>query len=457
MTSPKSFCRVEVRLHPIAGSNIRAEFWLPAIADWNGQFINEGNGGFSGSIGGQYIGMQRGLGAGYASGGTDSGHTGAAEDASWALHNPIGLDDYAYRANHVTLGAAKELIATFYGRDAAHAYFDGCSNGGREALMQARRYPDDYDAIISGAPAMAFSRVMTSFAWNARAMETPGAALSTQDLALLHRAVLDRCDALDGARDGVIEDPRNCPFDAAELRCTSQNQGACLSDAQIDAVRSLRRGPATSSGQQILPGFEWGSESGWNDWITGANAVQRRMAESFFRYMVHDDPRWSISQLNLDADYTDARSGPGATIDSDNPDLTAFFRRGGKLLMYVGWTDAAISPQSTIDQYNSIRGRIGASHNNDIRLFVVPGMDHCGGGAGVANFDAIGALDHWVHTHEAPTQIIAVKHENEIAAFLGRPTRVVATRPVCAWPNRVTYNGAGPTNDAASFSCRTTN
>lgn len=370
------------------------------------------------------------------------------------MHNPIGLDDYAFRANHVTFEAAELVINRFYGRSAVRAYFDGCSNGGREALMQALRYPNDYDGVISGAPAMAFSSVMTSFAWDARVVQAPGAALSAENLTLLNRAVLDRCDELDGVRDGVIEDPRACPFNPNELRCTAQNRGQCLSDAQIAAVQAIHRGPHTNDGRPILPGFEWGSEASWNDWITGSNATQGRMAESFFRYVVHENPEWSLSQFDLDRDYARARDGAGRIVDSGNPDLSAFFRHRGKLLMYVGWTDAAISPQSTIDQYDAIRARAGAAHHDDMRLFVVAGMNHCGGGAGVTSFDALGALERWTETQTAPAQILASRHDNEIAAFLGLPSRVVATRPICAWPTRVSYNGSGPTNDAASFSCR---
>jgi feruloyl esterase len=449
----KSVCVVNVALRPVEGSDINAAVWLPIEADWNGSFVASGNGGFSGSALMPQLMAYRALASGYAGAGTDSGHEGAAEDASWALNNPVAIEDWAHRANHVTSEAAKQLMEVFYGRRPERSYFTGCSNGGREALMQAVRYPNDYDGIISGAPATGFTEVMSSFAWNTRVARTPGGELSPNDLALLNRAVLERCDALDGVRDGVVEHPPSCSFDPAELRCNARNRGACLTDAQIATVNAIRQGPRTSSGQQIWPGFELSGEPGWNDWITGESTGQRRMSESFFRHMVHSNPEWTLEQFDLDRDYARANAGVGAMIDADNPDLTAFFRSGGRLLMYIGWLDPAISPQSTIDHFEAIQARAGASHADDMRLFVAPGMNHCGGGPGPNSFDTLGALDRWVTTGAAPDHLVGEKHSNDIAAFLGRSDSIVRTRPVCAWPRRAVYRGTGSTDEAASFTC----
>jgi feruloyl esterase len=453
LTIPKAVCQIIVALQPVEGSRITAAVWLPGEAEWNGRFVASGSGGFAGSITEPQTSAYLALQHGYASAGTDSGHRANALDASWALNNAVAVEDWAHRANHVTSEAAKQLIEVFYGRRAERSYFNGCSNGGREALMQAARYPHDYDGIISGAPAMGFTEVMTSFAWNARAVQTPGGELSPENLTLLNNAVLARCDALDGVRDGVIEHPPSCSFDPAELRCTSRNRGACLTDAQIATVNAIRQGPRTSSGQQIWPGFELSSEPGWSGWIIGPTAGHRVFAENFFRYMVHSDPEWTLDRFDLDRDYARANASVGALIDSDNPDLSAFFRSGGKLLMYTGWLDPAISPRSTIDHYEAIRQRVGAAHEDDIRLFVAPGMNHCVGGPGPSSFDSLAAIDQWVDTGEAPEQIVAARHANFLAGILGRPETIVSTRPLCAWPQRAVYRGEGSTDDAANFSC----
>lgn len=449
----RNVCRVRAVLHPVEGSNIRAEIWLPTGAAWNGRFMATGSGGFAGDITGATLGVYFAVEAGYAGAGTDSGHEANSLDASWSNQNPVAVADWGYRANHVTHEAAKQLIGIFYGRAPEYSYFNGCSNGGREALMQAVRYPDDFDGIIVGAPAMGFTEVMSSFAWNTRAMRTPGATLSQQDLMLLNRAVLDRCDALDGVTDGVIEHPPSCPFDPAELRCTARNRGACLTDAQIATVQAIRQGPRLRTGEQMWPGLEMSAEPEWNAWINTPTAGQGVMSESFFRHMVYGDPNWTFDQFDLDRDYARANEVLGPVIDSDTPDLGAFFRSGGKMLMYTGWLDAAISPHSTINHYNAIRSQIGASYADDIRLFVVAGMGHCIGGPGASAIDYLGAVDRWVGSGVAPEQLIANRHGNILATYLNRPETVVGTRPVCAWPRRVTYRGSGSTDDAANFSC----
>lgn len=454
LNAHKAFCRVSVLLQPVDGSSIRTEVWLPAAADWNGRYLAAGNGGYAGSLVMPIIGMHRAMAGGYASAGTDSGHQGVAEEANWAHGNRVAVEDWAHRANHVTTEAAKQLIRVFYGRPAERSYFSGCSNGGREALMQAIRYPNDYDGIISGAPAAAWSETMSGFLANVRAVNQPDAQLSPENLQLITRTALERCDHLDGVRDGVIEHPPSCPFDPAELRCTSGNSGACLSDAQIAAVHEVQRGPRTRDGQRLITGFEVsGAGPGWQEWITGPTATQGRFGEGYFRWIVYDNPDWSRAQFDLDRDYAHANSTTGRLIDADNPDLRAFFRRGGKLLMYAGWIDPAISTQSTIDQYDAIRTRAGDAHADDVRLFVAAGMSHCSGGTGPNVFDAVGALDRWVATDEAPQQMIATKYNNDLFGLLGLPATVERTRPICAWPRRVTYNGVGPVEDAASFTC----
>lgn len=450
----KAFCRVSIVLQPAEGSQIRSEVWLPADGEWNGKFMAAGNGGYAGSLLMPIIGMHRAMAEGYASAGTDSGHTAQAEDASWAHEQPVRVEDWAHRATHVTTEAARELIGVFYGRSAERSYFSGCSNGGREALIQAIRYPNDYDGIISGAPAAAWTEIMSGFVSNVRAVNAPGAQLSAENLQLIQRTALDRCDSLDGVQDGVIEHPPSCGFDPAELRCTSGNEGACLSDAQISAVRAIQQGPRMSDGRRLVAGYEpSGAALGWAEWMTGPTATQGRFGEGYFRWMVYDDPDWTMAQFDIDRDYARASATTGRLIDADNPNLAPFFRGGGKLLLYAGWVDPAISPQSTIDQYEAIRERVGASHRDDIRLFVAAGMMHCIGGPGPNVFDALGALDEWVATDLAPERMIATKYNNDLFGLLGFPATVERTRPICAWPRRVTYNGVGDVADAASFTC----
>jgi hypothetical protein len=454
LAASRSFCRLGVTLTPAKGSNIKAEIWLPEPEAWNGRFMSSGNGGYGGSLQGPLRTMHRALADGYASAGTDMGHTGALTDASWAYQQPARLEDWAHRANHVAADAAKQLIRLYYGRAPEHSYFNGCSDGGRQALMAALRYPNDYDGIVAGAPAMAWTEQMTGFVWNARTASAPGSALSQDDLQLLQRAALDQCDLRDGVKDGVIESPLACRFDPAALRCADGARTGCLTDAQITRVRDIMSGPHTSGGRSIFPGFEpSGAAVGWNQWITGPTADQPRYGEGYYRWMVFKDPKWSIDQFDLDRDYPRANRTTGRLVDSDDPDLRAFFRHGGKLLMYTGWLDAAVAPQSTIHQYEAIRTSAGRGHAENARLFVAAGMTHCGGGPGPNVFNALSAMDTWITAGQSPEQLLATKYANDAAGAVGLPTTVERTRPICAWPKTVRYKGSGPLESAASYSC----
>jgi feruloyl esterase len=404
--------------------------------------------------------MRPAVKAGYATAGTDMGHTedGAGGDANWALNQPEKIIDWGHRANHETAVFAKALIAAHYGKGPKRAYFSGCSDGGREALMEAQRYPNDFDGIVAGAPAAPWTRLMGSFAWSWKAVhERPESRLSEANLAVVQKAALARCDKLDGVADGVIEDPRRCRFDPVVVQCKAGQSSDCLTPIQVDGLRKLYQGPRTASGKAIFPGYPAGAEAvpnAWPLWISGEKAQHPSFARSFFANFVYSNTGWQLAQLNLERDLNAAkRLAP--TLASDNPDLSAFKARGGKLILFHGWADAAITPYSTIQYYDTVRAKMGVKSADAFsRLFMVPGMSHCFGGPGPNSFDMLATLDGWVEGGPAPDTVIAAKTDNDYAGLLGMPAKNVTTRPLCAYPMTAQWNGKGSPHDAASFSCR---
>jgi hypothetical protein len=452
LQAPRGFCRVRARLTPVQGSDIRVEVWLPDSTGWNGKLLGSGNGGFGGGIFNFF--MYPALARGYATAGTDTGHRSANPmSARWAYGHRQSLIDWAYRANHLTARFAKAIIRAYYGTAARRSYFQGCSDGGREALMEARRYPDDYDGIISGAPASPFTRQMTGFIWNYQALQAPGAELTDGDLKLIHRSVLADCGSLDGVKDGFVSYPPACHFDPAALLCKSgQQRQECLNPAQVEAVRRIFEGPRTNSGQQISSGFPPGSEIDWKAWITGPNAAQSQFGLQFFRWMVYGEPSWTPAGFKFGRDFMLAEHRVGWMLDSDNPDLRAFARHGGKLLLYQGWADPAVAPGNIITYYKLLTTDLGTLANH-ARLFMVPGMSHCWGGAGPNVFDALGALNRWVEHDVAPERLVATKYDHDIAGDLGLPAKPLMTRPLCPWPMREQWKGVGTSDTAANFLC----
>jgi len=453
-----AFCRVKATLKPTLSSDIKVEVWLPPAEAWNGKLLGAGNGGYGGGFGSPFLTMRGGVTRGYAAAGTDMGHTSATDiDAKWALNQPEKIKDFGYRANHVTAEAAKALVAAYYGTPQKRAYFHGCSDGGREALMEARKFPADYDAIIAGAPASPWTGLMSAFMWNDRLATRPGGAIPNAKLALVTKAVMAQCDALDGVTDGVLEDPRACRFDPGKLQCKAGDGPDCLTPAQVETVRGLYRGPRTKAGNQLFSGFPAGGEGvpgAWDMWITGPNAQHGRFATEFFRYMVHSDPAWTGAGFDLDRDHARALKAFGGILDSADPDLSAFQARGGKLLMYHGWADAAIPAGNTVGYYEAVRGKLGAAKADPfIRLFMVPGMSHCLGGPGPNVFDVLGALDGWRESGVAPETLVARKTDNDIFGYLGFPAKTLRTRPLCAYPKVARWIGQGSTDDAANFRC----
>ncbi|MDB5975575.1 MAG: carboxylesterase [Nevskia sp.] len=457
-----AFCRVQATLAPTPSSQIRIEVWLPPQDQWNGKFIGAGNGGYAGTFTSPYIFMRGAVAKGYAAAGTDGGHSGDGSGnevgADWALGQPEKLKDYGYRANHLTAETGKALLLSYYGKAQQHSIFEGCSDGGREALMEAYRFPEDYDGIIAGAPANPWTRLMGQFAWNTLAnTATPEATLPAAKLSVLQDAVMKKCDALDGVKDGVLEDPRRCKFDPATVQCAAGDREDCLTAAQVQTARKIYQGPKSPrTGKSLGPGFPPGSEAvQWNQWITGPTSEQAFFSTEFFRNMVFEKPDWSLSSLDFDKDLATA-SARTDSILSAQPDLGPFAKRGGKLIMYHGWGDAAISPLNSIDYYQQVRAKVGGPATDAfMRFYLVPGMSHCLAGPGPNAFDMLGSLTQWIEKKTPPADILATKYANDYAQFLGFPPGdPVRTRPLCPYPKIAHWTGKGSSDQAENFVCR---
>ena len=461
-----AFCRVAGEIHPATDSTIKFEVWLPA-SGWNAKFQGVGNGGYAGSIG--YNSLADAVAHGYATASTDTGHTADGIDATWALGHPEKIVDFGYRAIHETAVKAKAIIQAFYGDAPRRSYFNSCSNGGRQALVEAQRFPEDYDGIIAGAPANYWTHLMANASWDDLALlGQPGSYIPASKLPAIQNAALDACDALDGVKDGVIEDPAHCHFDPAVLLCPGAESDSCLTAPQVAALGKIYSPSRDSKGRQILPGYSPGGEAqpgGWTPWITGPAPEKSLMfafGTQFFKNMVFDNAAWDYHSFNVDRDTKAADDRMARVLNSTDPDLRRFRARGGKLILYHGWSDAAIPALNMIDYYTSVVSKMGAKKSGSFtRLFMVPGMQHCGGGSGPNSFGQFGvphgdpqydidaALERWVEQGVAPEEIIATKYKNDSDPKAG----IVRTRPLCAYPLVAHYNGSGSTDDAANFTC----
>ncbi|MEI9971490.1 MAG: tannase/feruloyl esterase family alpha/beta hydrolase [Ignavibacteriota bacterium] len=460
-----SFCRVAGSIKPSDDSDIGFEVWLPTTG-WNGKFQGIGNGGFAGSI--NFGGLADALRHNYASASTDTGHRAGGTDAGWALHHYEKIVDFGYRAIHETAVVAKLVMKQFYGADPRWSYFNSCSNGGRQALMEAQRYPADYNGIVAGAPANFWTHLMANAVWNMQAtLDKPENYIPAAKLPAIQAAALAACDTIDRVKDGVIEDPRQCRFDVSALLCKEADSNTCLTVPQVAALQKLYAGSRNSKGT-VFPGYSPGGEAdpaGWQPWITGPAPEKSAMyafGTQFFIDMVFDDPNWQFRSFNPDRDLKVVDDKAAKIVNSDDPDLSAFQKRGGKLIVYHGWSDAAIAPQNAINYVESVDAKMGASNAEGfLRLYMVPGMQHCGGGAGVTSFGAGGppyadrfhdldaALEAWVEQGQAPSEIIATKYKNASDPSAG----VLRTRPLCPYPTVGSWKGTGSTDDAANFTC----
>lgn len=472
-----AYCRVEAVARPTSDSEIKFEVWMP-VTGWNGKYLQMGNGGFAGKI--PTVAMTSPLHRGYATAGTDDGHTVTVHtDASWALGHREKIIDFGYRAIHLTAVHTKAILRAFYGRDPARAYFEGCSDGGREALMEAQRYPKDFEGIIVGAPANDWTRLMSGFVWNEKALqEDPASWIPLKKLAAVQRAALAACDSLDGVKDGLIEDPRACHFDPHTILCQGSDTAECLTAPQVEALKNIYDGlknPRT--GELLFPGYVAGDEAtlwDWPFWIVGftaaSEAAQPQFANQFFSNMMFDNPKWDFHTFDFDKDVTLTDKKMGPILNSNDPNLKPFQAHGGKLIQYHGWSDAAIAPLNSINYYERVAAAMGGGNRDSFatlggfyRLFMVPGMGHCGGGSGPGDFgdlalgsrlqphdpdhDVLSALEQWVEGGKAPDKLIATKYNSAKG--------IIMTRPLCPYPQIAHYQSSGDTNDAANFECRT--
>jgi feruloyl esterase len=436
-----SFCRVRATLTPTSDSDIKVEVWLPSAA-WNGKLQSVGNGAWAGVI--PYPALAQALLDGYAGAGTDTGHVG--NTAKFAPGHPEKLVDYGYRAVHEMTVVAKAVTAAFYGNAPARSYWNGCSTGGRQGLMEAWRYPADYDGIIAGAPVNYRTHQLAAELWIAQTVHrTEASFIPPAKLPAIHHAALDACDARDGLKDGLIDDPRACKFDPKVLECKGADGPSCLTAPQVEAARQIYSpvvAPATK--KEIFPGMQPGGELLWET-LGGPQPIGE--AVEFFQYVVFDDPTWDYRRLSFDTAAEQADKAAGHLFNVIDPNLKPFFDRGGKILMYHGWNDQFVAPENSINYYTSVLdtpATTGKAHDS-IRLFMAPGMNHCRGGDGPNAFDAIGTLERWVEKGQTPARIEASHATNG---------KVDRTRPLCAYPQVARYKGTGGIDDAANFSCR---
>ncbi len=467
-----AFCRVVAVAKPSADSNITIEVWMP-LAGWNGKLQGLGNGGFAGLIDNFELGAA--LGKGYASTATDAGHTGSPIEAAWALGHPEKVVDFGHRGIHEMTRVAKAVVQQFYGSGPAHAYFAACSDGGREALMEAQRYPADYDGILAGAPANYWTALLPLGAAVTQALTaTPASFIPPAKIPTIGQAVLAACDEADGVRDGVLNDPRQCRFDPASIQCKEgEDTDKCLTSAQVTALKAIYAGLRDSHGQALFPGYLPGAEEGqggWGLWITGpapGRSLMAAFAHGYFSDMVYEKVDWDLKNFAVESAMRAGKEKTAAALDSVDPDLTAFRSRGGKLILYHGWNDPAIPAVNTVNYYQSVVGKMGqANADSFVRLYMVPGMQHCAGGPGADAFGQEGtwpsdpqrnartALEIWVEKGTAPGSLIAAKTAGGGPGGTGEATAPpTMTRPLCPYPQAAKYKGSGDPNRDESFVC----
>jgi feruloyl esterase len=414
---------------------------MPA-ANWNGNFQAVGNGAFNGTI--AYAAMLNALGRGYATSSTDTGHVGGS--ASFALGHPEKVIDFGWRAVHEMTVTSKKIIAAHYDAAPKFSYWNGCSAGGRQGLKAAQRFPADFDGIVAGAPGLDWTGRASMAVYVARALQKDAdARLSSAQTQLLHAAVLSACDAKDGVKEGILEDPTRCAFDPGVLQCKGAQDASCLTPAQVKTARMLYSPQVNPRTKREIAGLMPGSELGWTD--LGWSASARATGLDQFRFLVFKNPQWEVDQFDAATDFARAEETDADTINALDPNIKEFIERGGKLIQYHGWSDPQISPGNSVQYYQRVLDTLGGASKVDgsYRLFMAPGMAHCGGGEGPNAFDAVAALEQWVEYGEAPDRIVA-----------SRATKGVLdrTRPLCPYPQVAIYKGSGSTNVSVSFACK---
>jgi len=439
------------RVAGVIGKEIRFSLLMPD--EWNHKFLMGGGGGFVGTVQNQ---AQSVVNAGYATVGTDTGHQGSITKADWALNNPERQENFGHLAVHRTAEVAKSIIRSYYGSTETRSYFSGCSNGGRQALMEAQRYPADFDGIVAGAPAADFTAIGAQFIKDMRAAFPDSSNLATapfspEVLKSIDTQIVDKCDALDGVKDGLMDDPRKCKVDVAAL--------TGLTDAQRAMLKAIYAETKNKDGV-IYPAQPVGGEgeaAGWQAWITGLSpmlmAAQKAPSSRYafgtemFKYLVFGDPSFDYTRYDLST-YKKDTARAAAILNATDPNLDAFKKRNGKLLLWHGWSDPALTALGSIKYYEQVKAR-DPKAGDYFRMFLMPGVLHCAGGPGPDTVDWAAAIDEWVEKGKAPERIVAQKR-----AGVGAAATVARTRPLCPYPQRAIYSGSGSTDDAANFVCR---
>lgn len=449
-----AFCRVLLLVQP----EIKIEVALPLA--WNQRLYMFGNGGYAGEdleAPGRIAHRNAALKHGFAVTQTNTGHDAAREPLATFTTHPQKTLDYAFRSLHVTVETAKRAAQNFYGARPKRSYYNGCSTGGRQGLVFAQRYPEDFDGIIAGAPALAHvaNRLRSISTYQALSK----APIPTAKLKALAAQIYARCDAVDGLKDGLITDPRRCDFQPSRdlPTCQASDTETCFTPGQIKALETIYA-DLTLNGKRIAPGFPVGAEiagptgkSGWDGWIIRDEGMSQSAtyADAALKYWIFDkpNPAYDMKQFNLEQDAR--RFDPiGKIMNATDPDLSRFRDRGGKLLMYFGWADPALNPRTGVEYYEEVTRTLGPSTRNFFRLYMLPGVFHCSGGVGPACFDPLSHLIPWVEQNKAPEAIQAEQPEGP---------KVVRTRPLCPYPQTAKYTGQGNPNEAQNFSCVTPN
>ncbi|HEY7091235.1 MAG TPA: tannase/feruloyl esterase family alpha/beta hydrolase [Tepidisphaeraceae bacterium] len=424
-------CRVQLVLTPTSDSLINMELWLPLLDNWNGKFMGVGNGGFAGSIQGLTNEMPQALRLGYATAGTDTGHQ--EQGGAWAIGHPEKMIDFGYRATHEMTLKAKQIVKAFYERSPQYSYFKGCSTGGRMALMEAQRYPDDYDGIIAGSLANRHIHMWTAGIERSIDLSRhPEQAITMEQAALVNNLVMSTCDTL---KEGFLNNPRSCKVDFSALKCQGGSaEGSCLTEPQLKTVETFYGGVKNSKGELIFSGQALGNP-------IGAQRPTNQPGGVFDLVRIaYNDPDFDWHKFDLDRDmkFLDEKIG---YVDAVNPDLSKFKASGGKLLITHGWSDTGITPETSIWYYGAVLNKMGANQSDWVRLFMAPGMGHCGGGPGVNTFDSIGTLEKWVEKGVAPDTMLGTGAQG-------------FTRPLCPYPQYAEYQGRGELKDGANWACK---
>ncbi|HEY2403020.1 MAG TPA: tannase/feruloyl esterase family alpha/beta hydrolase [Steroidobacteraceae bacterium] len=468
-----AFCRITGVSTPVAGSEIGFEVWLPAAKSWTRRLHMVGNGAYSSNI--YYAQLVARLRAGDVGVATDTGHQGG--ELTFAIGHPERIVDFAHRAVHESVVAAKAITNLYYGSAPAYSYFSGCSTGGYQALMSAQRHSQDFDGIIAGDPGNNRSNLNLAFLWNYLSNHPRGddqhPIIPNEKLLLVNRAIVASCDQADGVKDGVINDPRSCHFELRSVQCRKDaDPSSCLSGEQIEALQRMYSGPKDSrTGKAIYPGYTLGSEGvvageddsmpGWSAYWSNPKQASEPQRADFFRYWVFNDPHWDWWKFNWGSDIDAIDRTVGQVFNATSTDLREFQAHHGKLIMFMGWEDPVGAAAEAINYYEGVEAR--TQHTQAfMRLYMVPGMAHCAGGPGATNFstatrdseppvsdaqhDMAVALQDWVEKGTAPEDLIATRYASD--------HKVLFQRPLCVYPKIARYKG-GPPDSAASFACVT--